>query len=821
MTELSAIGYGRPDGLYDLLPLVVRALDVGQGHPLRDLLRVIGEQVAVVETGIERLGDEPFIETCSDWAVPYIGELVGWTPLADAGTAALGTPGRDLLRSAVLVPRRDVADTVRHRRRKGTLALLEELAADVAGWPSHAVELGRLLAQAQHAAYVRADRGRTVDVRAMEELERLGGAFDGHAHVVDVRRGGHNVSGAALFVWRLNPYVMVKAPAAQAEHIDGPHVFTFDPLYHDVPLFTAPGAGPPRPLTRRMLDDQPGTGASPEFYGPGRGLTITAHDWPKRGTTTQLAADQVRPADLGDWRRYRAEAGTVAVDPERGRMLFRPGQAPSSVNVTYHYGSPADLGGGAYDRPMPQLPAAAVVRFDARQLLDPATILLAVRDRGDAPYAVIRGHWPPDGLAALLEFDDTRPPSDELVTDLVTALNETVADPAFHEAVQDGVEPPLGDALLLANRTLVEELFPGIVTPALFTAVAATGPVLADQLAKWRAAAPRHGLIELTSTDIYDAGVGVDLVDGQELVIRAANGVRPIVWLPDRRPDRADSLTATLEPGCRLVLDGLTITGRAVRLTGVPAPAGAERPCATTRITLRHCTIVPGRVPPPERDLDSPPPALELADLDGAVVDVRQCVLGAVSVSGEAAEPVVLRVSDSIVDAIRPGYEAIGHPGEGVPPVVLSLARVTVRGTVLVHAVELVENAILLGELAVARRRGGCVRFSWVEPGSCTPRRYHCQPDLAVAALGPTPSRAVVAAEVARVRPRFTTTRYGGSGYFQLARDVAPEIWRGADDSSEMGAYHDLFQPQREANLLVRLAEYTPAGMTSGLVIVT
>jgi len=33
-----------------------------------------------------------------------------------------------------------------------------------------------------------------------------------------------------------------------------------------------------------------------------------------------------------------------------------------------------------------------------------------------------------------------------------------------------------------------------------------------------------------------------------------------------------------------------------------------------------------------------------------------------------------------------------------------------------------------------------------------------------------------------------------------------------------MGAYHDLYQPQREANLQERLAEYTPAAMDVGII---
>jgi hypothetical protein len=33
-----------------------------------------------------------------------------------------------------------------------------------------------------------------------------------------------------------------------------------------------------------------------------------------------------------------------------------------------------------------------------------------------------------------------------------------------------------------------------------------------------------------------------------------------------------------------------------------------------------------------------------------------------------------------------------------------------------------------------------------------------------------------------------------------------------------MGAFHDLFEPQRIANLRARLDEYTPAGMETGII---
>jgi hypothetical protein len=75
-----------------------------------------------------------------------------------------------------------------------------------------------------------------------------------------------------------------------------------------------------------------------------------------------------------------------------------------------------------------------------------------------------------------------------------------------------------------------------------------------------------------------------------------------------------------------------------------------------------------------------------------------------------------------------------------------------------------------------------------------------------------------LAPERLRVSPQFNSIRYGTPSYCQLAENCAEEIKRGADDESEMGVFHDLFQPQREANLRIRLDEYVPAGADVGVI---
>src|SRR5215212_11856099 len=113
-----------PDRLYELLPVAYRQRDEEQGQPLQALLQVIGKEVDVVEEDISQLYENWFIETCQDWVVPYIGDLIGYRPVHEAGEEVSSSQRRN----KILIPRREVANTMRYRRRKGTLALLELLA---------------------------------------------------------------------------------------------------------------------------------------------------------------------------------------------------------------------------------------------------------------------------------------------------------------------------------------------------------------------------------------------------------------------------------------------------------------------------------------------------------------------------------------------------------------------------------------------------------------------------------------------------------------------------------------------------------------------
>jgi hypothetical protein len=340
-------------------------------------------------------------------------------------------------------------------------------------------------------------------------------------------------------------------------------------------------------------------------------------------------------------------------------------------------------------------------------------------------------------------------------------------------------------------------------------------------------------VIEITDSAAYTEKLGLCLDPYESLQIRAASGRRPTIRLLDYMTSQPDGLVVSGGRSSRLTLDGLLVTGRGLQLRGPdnnrdPAaePAGCGDMCD---ITLRHCTLVPGWGL--DCDCDPTRPAEPSVEIFNSTAQVRieHSILGAIQVvANEAAtDPIQLRLSDSLWDATDNDLFVLSGLEGAAAYASLEIARCTVFGKILTHQIALAENCIFGASACVARRQKGCVRYCYVAAGSRTPRRFECQPDLVLAAVAERFARgeitagqrdAAQAAEQARVEPVFNSARYGTPAYGQLAGTCAPEITSGADDESEIGAFHDLYQPQRAANLRTRLDEYTPAGMDAGII---
>src|SRR5271165_3937559 len=145
------------DKLWNLLPAVYRAEDTDQlnsNGPLRELVKRIGAQAAILRRSIDRLWEDQSIEACDDWVIPYIADL-----LATNLVQSLDARGQRI----------DVAKTIYYRRRKGTLAVLEEIAANITGWDVKVVECFRRMARTRHGL----DPAISEPVKPGDDIEQL------------------------------------------------------------------------------------------------------------------------------------------------------------------------------------------------------------------------------------------------------------------------------------------------------------------------------------------------------------------------------------------------------------------------------------------------------------------------------------------------------------------------------------------------------------------------------------------------------------------------------------------------------------------------
>jgi hypothetical protein len=734
----------RIDRLYNLVPAIYRIRDAANGYVLQAFLRVVAEQVNVVEDNIAELYADWFIETADEWAVPYIGDLIGYVPVQAAGPASNDATAEGRALNAYLIPRREVANTIGYRQRKGCLSLLDQLASDVGNWPALAIEFYKRLGWNQNIDHLHMDRARTVDVHRMAALDRISTPFDPFARSVDVRRidsnrtlGFYNIPSVGVFAWRLQPYAVTQTQAYCEENA-GPQCMTFSVLGSCSQLFNNPVPRPstgcatpnalnfPGPITRAAFADRPSA-----YYGADKSFSIWVENWAGLGPTAPVPLEKIIPTDLTNWT-YVPPPGFIAVDPEMGRFVFPPSQLPrKGVRVSYYYGFSAPIGGGEYQRP----------------ILDPVRVVNGV---GVAPsfYRVGKGQ---------------------------------------------------------------------------------TFQRISEALEKYQADNPLDAVIELTDETVYVEQFTLKVGANKTLQLRAADGARPVIRLLDWQTDEPDSLNIVMDSSSRCTLDGLLITGRAVEVSGPQrdADSGQLPPICGSELVIRHCTLVPGWGINCQCEPARPAEAsLELYNVR-ASVRIEHSILGSIVITEDQVhtDPIPISICDSILDAAEPQTQALGAAGATMAWAVLSVVRSTVFGIIDVNAIDLAEDSIFLNCVNVGRRQLGCMRFCYVPYGCRTPRRYHCQPDLVIQAVQAAVSNAAeqaaqIASEKLRVQPQFTSIRYGTPGYAQLGSGCAQEIVRGADDESELGVFHDLFQPQREANLIARLNDYTPAGMDVGLIFV-
>jgi hypothetical protein len=485
----------------------------------------------------------------------------------------------------------------------------------------------------------------------------------------------------------------------------------------------------------------------------------------------------------------------AAVDPELGRIALSStaGQSPT-VQVSFHYGFNADLGGGEY------------ARQSSFHVLDEAWVL-PFPHAVPTPLATNRGN-------ATVTMDVYAPTQ----SGVVVGTYRIVWSAATTFDVYDPNHNHLGAGTNAGgwNNEIKFSVSAGIVAMVAGDEIDVTIPykTLQEALAFAVVELQHNGQIavEIIDSNVYTVpSLEVDVPSGKTIELRAADGSRPTLVL-------SREIVVTGAPSSTFMMNGLVISSTATFATPSPialvhAPATMLRPDKSqgpnllSQLTLTHCTLVPGWALTPLGDPQQGAQATLVAEPSGLQVTVIKSILGGTRV-GEFA---TANLADSIVDATsREGvaYAALDNINGGGA---LTLTGCTVVGKVHATLLSLVSNSIFWAGLANKqdsftaplwsdRRQSGCVRFSYLPPGALIPRRFECVEQ------GPQSPQ-----------PLFFSLRYGDPGYAKLLASTADAVRRGADDGGEMGAFHFVLAPSRESDLRVRMQEYIPVGLEFGI----
>jgi hypothetical protein len=777
-----------PVQLFERLPEIYRTRDAEQtpAGQLRAFLGALEGPFNALHENIAQLYEDLFIDTCDDWVIPYIADLLGSSHLK-------GEPH---------TLRADVADTIALRRRKGTLGAIERLAVNLTGWSCRGVELRENLGWTQHLNHQRPDaggeppyadptltrfnmpRGGTAPLRDPAALALLGTPFDPFAYTADLKppldgERHLNLPNLAVFLWRLAAYRLARVlplakgrtdlgvvPVGQARF-----VLRFDLHPLDLPV---------------------------RLFNTGRPGFLRAST--SGGVVSPLTEPDAVPGPMLD---ARLTSGTAAGHPEAYAQIdFYDATTVPPIGF--------DLGDVGLQLFMP---------LTLPPLLPPGW---AWRFRGDNLCAWESGLRRPIGVGEIvIDPDigrvmigfDTAAQADQLMVPegasfasrMFVAFTYGAVGPVGAHPVSRGVfVPPDGPAPEIRR---VGDVTGGTTLQAALTGLeSATVPVVIeihDSLVH------QVDLAAIPGTAV-DGGTSLRLT--QSLTIRAIGEQRPIVLLAGPlgfRPVVAAAATP-LVPAVRL--EGVYLAPDPA--APFPAADALIARAAVARLELVGCTLAPGGHRQRDGSRAAAQPGLQLVNSYGftnpteeqAFVPTPDVVIHR-SITGNLAVDSRYRldIEDSIVDAAggtAPAIAAATSPTTNWGAA-LDFDGLTCFGAVRVGTVGGF-GGIFTRRFEVLDNQHGCIKWSAFSGDTLDrlPPNHFC-----------------VHAPDARIV--FTAMRFNDPGYGQLARETDRRVRELGPDDDAMGAFGFLLEAHKWTNLQVRLREFTPVGVRALVVAVT
>jgi hypothetical protein len=803
--------------IWNLIPAVYREEDSDSpdvSGPLHEMAARIGAQAAILRRSIDRLWEDQSIETCDDWVIPYIGDL-----LATNLVPSLDGRGR----------RVDVAKTIHYRRGAGTLVILEEVAHDITGWEVRVVEFFRRLLRTRHlldpaigvissdkpptgdtllqtaeelvGAFTATPLGGFADLRKPYGAANTGTAFDEYAHMADFRlgrgrTGWHEIQKVGAFVWRLRSYGVTLATPVRCGTSD---LYTFDPTGRMVQLFA---------LASRTSPASYGDAWSPaeEWQLPGPISTLL---YSNQQANLYPRSVQVlhKPGSFYDL----IDPSAVTVHSELGTFKVTPATpAGEELGVSSYYGFSSEIGAGPFDRrrvvePSPQEPPITIVHGGHN--LNPGS----------------SGTWT---IADSRTYDRVSDPnakiSDVLTINCLNQQRPLIRLSAGWTFEGDGGSLYLeglfisGADVVLTGEFDVVRLACCTLDPGTLNVASGATTILAESV-DGRPLSPTRLLIE---GDIRS-------LELDHCILGPIRDRTVVAIAPTAHIGAVESVTVTdsILQGIRTAGTGVFVTSELqdplVLLSRLHAHTDPLATFVWNQLSATTQQIVSDYLQPAA----SPP---SLSSVENAVLgDINMLLQGGSSiydsdrfrwvvldpetqrlVASPPAGADLTRFNRVLLEEAFPG--ALADLALMITNGEVDLTRCTVLGPAYVHRLSASES-ILDDMFVIEDLQHGCVRFSAWSSGSALPRQYE-------------------SVEIAPHAPIFTSREFGDPGYCQLRSnaDMAilsggprATIYEGGPSGSEMGAFAREMNAIKERSLLLKYQEFMPLGLTPVVIDVT
>ncbi|MGH6612689.1 hypothetical protein [Sphingomonas sp.] len=760
--------------LWSWVPEMYRTLDAlpPANGALRALVEIVAQEAAILRRDIDRLWDDQAIELCDDWAVAYLGALVGAKPLSRADP-----------RGSRLAAARAIA----YQRRKGTLTVIGMAIRDIGGVEGVGVEAFRRLARFPHrldsdaiarGAVTRSPGGGFARMTSPRISGLIDTAFDEFAHFPDPRRLRGPLGRYGLRKCNLHLYALLSQPIdLPTPQRIGPNRYTLDPSGREVPLF-------------------------------------------QRGQASDRPPDAIRETDLPLpilCRRFNATAHRITA--EALALINDPGL---DVALAPLLGIRFDSGAVFRRLVASRLTAGQITTFMGR-LLD-VTLL------PEAPKALL---WE-DSLALVNDTEHTLsplPPSAVCSASLTDWQAGLTLDPYIALAIDPDSGRMVRGAAITANPVFTTRLHLGyfdaigaiglrhepqkLPTPNLVVSPGATGPNAGftnPGPVGMTFPAPLVGVTRFTTSRTYRPilPAGRNFSGITQARLDAEQGARPFVrFLAD---SATLDITFTAAPAVAgqtrsLIIDGLWIG--LLASTVVPevlADAGDAATPILSRIILdgdfdeviiRNATLDPGG----ERARSTPLSAVAIPivrlEIEGQVdrLLIERSIVGPIWETNNnpaLCSPGSIEIFDSIVQSIDPAMNAIQTRLSR-----LRLVRSTVFGGVEVARLNATDS-IIVGRTRVTDSQHGCFRYSATnKQGAVLPPQFESfVPDSGLPV------------------DWFQSRRFGDPDFAVLSA-IAPEaLSAGGENGAEMGAFNARALTVARADLATMVRDLLPVGQT-------